>query len=128
MAGLDMTPLVPGGRQVIQGYGDGGFRINGVAYRGGVVVFAERTLAWRVGAAVDVTIETLPLDEAEAPRIDILLVGCGARFMDEPSGLRADLRARSVALEWMDTGAACRTFNELLSENRRAAAALIAVD
>jgi uncharacterized protein len=33
-----------------------------------------------------------------------------------------------VALEPMDTGAACRTYNVLMAEDRRVAAALIAVD
>jgi uncharacterized protein len=41
--------------------------------------------------------------------------------------LRAAVRARGLALEWMDTGAACRTFNVLLAEGRPVAAALLAV-
>ena len=59
---------------------------------------------------------------------EILLVGCGARFGPAPAGLARTLRAAGVALEWMDTGAACRTFNVLLAEDRLAAAALIAVE
>jgi len=45
-----------------------------------------------------------------------------------PSGLGEALRQQGMVLEWMDTGAACRTFNVLLGEDRRIAAALIAVD
>lgn len=56
------------------------------------------------------------------------MLGCGARFMPPPSGLRDALRAMGVALEWMDTGAACRTFNVLLAEDRGAVGALIAVE
>ncbi len=63
---------------------------------------------------------------AEGP--EILLVGCGPCFLAEPAGLRAALREAGAVLEWMDTGAACRTFNVLLAEDRRAAAALIAVE
>ncbi len=44
-----------------------------------------------------------------------------------PPALRAALRAAGVALEAMDTGAACRTFNVLVAEERRVAAALIAL-
>ena len=40
--------------------------------------------------------------------------------------LRAALRARGIVTEAMDTRAACRTFNVLLAEDRRVAAALIA--
>ncbi len=56
------------------------------------------------------------------------MLGCGARFAPPPKGLREGLKAQGVALEWMDTGAACRTFNVLLAEDRGAAAALIAVE
>jgi uncharacterized protein len=106
---MDITPIVGEGRQLINGYGGGGFRIAGTAYRGSVLVsFAE------VRAATD--------------EIDLLLLGCGASmtFLAEP--LRAELRAAGIVTECMDTGAACRTFNVLLAEGRRVAAALIAVE
>jgi uncharacterized protein len=125
MSGLDITPLVGQGRQLIQGYGDGGFRVAGKVHRGSVLVFAERTLAWPVVTADAVTVASLPA--ADLADVDILLVGCGDRFVAPPPPLGPDLKALGVALEWMDTGAACRTFNVLLSEDRRAAAALIAV-
>jgi len=60
--------------------------------------------------------------------LDVLLVGCGPRFLPPPAGLVRALRESGIGLEWMDTGAACRTFNVLLAEERRVAAALIAVD
>lgn len=65
---------------------------------------------------------------ANADDIDILLVGCGPTFAAIPKGLRAALKDAGIILEWMDTGAACRTFNVLVAEERRVAAALIAVD
>lgn len=57
-----------------------------------------------------------------------MIVGCGKTFFPPPEAARAVAKAAGVALEWMDTGAACRTFNVLLGEERRVAAALIAVD
>jgi uncharacterized protein len=124
---LDITPLVPAGRQVIEAYGGGGFVIAGARYAGSVIVFAERTLAWPPAVAADVTEETLaPLFATPSPA-EILVVGCGAGFRPAPAPLRAAIRARGLALEWMDTGAACRTFNVLLAEGRACAAALIAV-
>jgi uncharacterized protein len=74
------------------------------------------------------TAETLHPVTTSDPATDILLVGCGPRFVAPPVGLAQALRVHGTVLEWMDTGAACRTFNVLLSEGRRAAAALIAVD
>ena len=122
---MDITPLVPEGRQVIESYGDDGFRINGERHRGPVIVWPERVVPWAVGGIDDATIETLaPLFAAE-PRIDIVLIGSGAAFMLAPAALRAALGARRIAAESMDTGAACRTYNVLMAEDRRVAAALI---
>lgn len=124
---LDITPLVPAGRQMIEAYGDGGFVIAGTRYAGSVIVLPERTLAWAAVVAADVTeIALAPLFEASLPA-EILVIGCGPRFAPAPAALRPAIKARGVALEWMDTGAACRTFNVLLAEGRPVAAALIAV-
>ena len=57
----------------------------------------------------------------------ILLIGCGTTFFPPPKSLRNALKNIGTALEWMDTGAACRTFNVLLAENRNVVSALIAV-
>ena len=127
MPPADITPPVPGGSQVIEAYGDGGFRIAGRRHEGSVVVFPERTLAWPVRAAADIDVGTLPLKAGGTPPVKILLIGCGRRFVPPPPGLRPALKSLGIVLEWMDTGAACRTFNVLLAENRPAAAALIAV-
>ena len=127
---MDITPQVPEGRQLIQGYGGGGFRIAGQRHRGSVLVRRERTEAWAVADAAAVTLESLAglvrTVSDETP--EILLVGCGAKAMVPPVVLRRELRSMGVSLEWMDTGAACRTFNVLIAEERRVAAALIAVD
>lgn len=126
-SGLDISPDVPAGRQLIQGYGDGTFRIAGVVHRGSLIVWPSRVVAWAVAAADGVSIESLDPVLGDAEGTEVLLVGCGGRFLAPPAALRAALRARHLALEWMDTGAACRTFNVLLAEDRRVAAALIAV-
>ena len=125
MSGLDITPDVPQGRQIIQSYGDGGFRVAGTVHLGSVVVFPDRTVPWSITAAENVMAISLPTQDFDA--VEILLVGCGGRFVAPPLALRRSLQSHGVVLEWMDTGAACRTFNVLLAEDRRAAAALIAV-
>lgn len=115
------------GRQLIQGYGDRGFRIAGEAHRGSVIVLPERTLAWAVEEAAGITVDSLAAVTGAGAAAEILVVGCGARFCGVPEGLREGLREAGLVLEWMDTGAACRTFNVLLAEERACAAALIAV-
>lgn len=92
-----------------------------------MVVWPEGVAAWPRAAAGSITAESLEPLRAIAEPIDLLLIGCGRTFAAEPQGLRASLRGMGLALEWMDTGAACRTYNVLLAEGRRVAAALIAV-
>ena len=128
MPGLDITPLIASGRQLIEGYGEGQFRVAGQVFSGSVLVFPERTLAWPVSEPAQITLASLDAVTGGDVSIEILLVGCGARFEPAPAELARTLRAAGVALEWMDTGAACRTFNVLLGEDRRVAAALIAVE
>jgi uncharacterized protein len=89
-------------------------------------VFPDRTVSWTKPSAAELVLADLgPVVEAKP---DILLLGCGRDFVDEPPGLRKALRERGIALEWMATGTACGTFNILLAEERLVAAALIAVD
>lgn len=129
-------------RQVIESYGDGGFRISGIRYEGAVLVFPDQTLRWpapAMTAPAAALIESLapvlarpgpgqaPPHGACVPRPEILLMGCGPRIAAVPEEVRARLRAAGIVIEAMDTGAACRTYNLLLAEDRLVAAALIAV-
>ena len=124
---MDITPVVPADRQVIQSYGGGGFRITGARHAGSVLVFPGRTLAWPVTAIEAATADSLAEVFAGASKVELLLIGTGARMVAVPAALRAHFRAAGVALDAMDTGAACRTYNVLMSEERRIAAALIAI-
>jgi uncharacterized protein len=121
---MDVTPLIPADRQVIDSYGAQGFHVSGNGYGGAILVFPDATLSWEVGGLGDVTPESLrPVIEHGG--IEILLLGCGRRMAPVPSALRQALRKAGVVLEVMDTGAACRTYNVLLAEERRVAAALL---
>jgi len=121
---MELTPLVPTDRQIIERYGENGFGIAGVIYRGSVLVFPDRTLSWQVASAADVTQESLaPVIEHGGVRI--LLLGLGRSMRAMPIMLRNTLRAAGIVLEPMDTGAACRTFNVLVAEDRPVAAALL---
>jgi uncharacterized protein len=126
---VDVTPLVPAGRQIIESYGDGRFRVSGTSFAGSILVFAERTVAWPVADFAALTAASLePLRAAGiAGLVDVVLLGCGVRMGLVADSLRGPLRAAGIVLEPMDTGAACRTYNVLAAEGRRVAAALIAV-
>lgn len=124
---MDITPLIPQDRQVVHSYGNGRFRISQIEYQGSVLVLPERTLSWDVDGVADVSLASLePVFSAEPP-IEILLVGCGAMMQLLPRELRDACRHRGFGVDVMDTGAACRTFNVLIAEGRRVAAALVAL-
>ena len=125
---MDITPRIPIGRQIIQRYGGGGFFIADKRYTGSILVFQEHVLAWPVSRIDEISAENLSDVQQAADSVDILLVGCGHEMAYIGDELRATLRADGIVVEPMDTGAACRTWNVLLSEERRAAAALIAID
>jgi len=90
-------------------------------------VLPDRALPWAVLTPQAITAENLEPVARAAPPVQVLIVGCGARGVLLPAALRGAMRARGIVLEAMDTGAACRTYNVLVSEDRRVAAALIAV-
>lgn len=127
---MDLTPLIPSGRQIIETYGDGRFCITGMIYHGSVIVFPTRTLLWDVRAVDEVSIETLSpvVSDVKSGDSQLLLLGCGSRLTMIPRQLRLALRNQGLLIEPMDTGAAARTFNVLMAEGRNVAAALIAVE
>jgi uncharacterized protein len=107
-------------RPPIDGYGPGFFRIGGEAVQGPVLLTPSGLHPW---AGLD---DPGPL-LAEAGEIDVLLVGLGAEIALLPPALRASLEGAGIGVEAMATPPACRSYNVLLSEGRRVAAALIPV-
>ncbi len=125
---MDITPPVGADRQLIQGYGDGGFRVSGTRHKGSILVLPRLTLAWSIENIDNLAIEDLaPVRDAVEP-VGVLLLGCGATGALIDPELRARVREWGVVIEAMGTGAACRTYNVLLTEDRDVAAALIAID
>jgi uncharacterized protein len=118
---MELTPLVQPGRQIIERYAPSGFRVSGTVYLGPVLVFPDRTASW-VGAAMT---EAGLAAVVEHGGVELLLLGLGRRMSPVAAALRASLKARGIAIEAMETGAACRTYNVLLAEDRRVAAALL---
>lgn len=122
---LDISPFIPTGRQVIQSYKGGLFRVGNADYVGPILVFPDRTLAWAAPAFSELTLDHFaPIIQA-GPLVQVLLLGCGDTMRLPSSALRNQLKDAGVVIEAMDTGAACRTFNVLMGEDRRVAAALL---
>lgn len=111
---------LPAGGGAIQGFRGQGFRVGGVDYPSGVVASAAGGAAW---AATDLD----ALSEADLPggELDLLILGTGPTMRRPPPALVKAAAARGLAVEAMDSRAAARTYNMLLAEGRRVAAALL---
>ncbi len=122
-----VTGVIGATRHVITGYGDGGFRIGERRHEGSLIVFPDAVIAWPVAAIEDVTPADLANVLARSSRVDILLLGCGEESDVPARNVREFLRPHGIVVDSMTTGAACRTYNILMAEERRVAAALVAV-
>ena len=126
---MDVTPLVPAGRQIVESYGGGRFKVSGRLFQGAIIVLPDRTMDWLAASVEALTPDVLAAvsEAGRAGRVDLLLIGCGAKMKPVSAAIRQTMRAAGIVVETMDTGAACRTFNVLAAEGRQVAAALIAV-
>ena len=111
----------------IDAYGDGGFRFGGMSHRGSLLCFPDGIWAWPVGDAKQLNEEVLAAVFNRAQTLDFFLIGAGRDPWPLPDALRQRFRDLSLSVDTMPTGAAVRTYNILLAENRRVGAGLIAV-
>ena len=127
---MEITALQPSqDRQILQAYGKGGFRVSDVQWAGAIIVFPTRTVSWNVKTLADLTVDAFaPVKEATDPPIELVLIGTGPRMALLPSKFQAALRAMGFSIDVMETGAACRTYNVLIGEERRVAAALLPIE
>jgi uncharacterized protein len=112
----------------IEAYGNGGFRFGGMSHRGSLLCFPDGIWAWPVTRVSELTEAALAPALARAGTIDFFLIGGGRDPFVLPERLRARFKELSLSVDAMTTGAAVRTYNILLAENRRVGAGLIAVE
>lgn len=115
------------GHYELDAYGNGGFRFGGMSHRGSVLMLPSGVRAWPVTSLAELTLASLAPALAEAAEIDLLLIGTGEQLAPPEAELIAALRAGGLRIDVMSTSTAARTYNFLVSEGRKAAAALIAV-
>jgi uncharacterized protein len=111
----------------IEAYGNGGFAFAEMSHRGSLLCLPDAIWAWPVVKPEEIDRTSLARIFAAANGIDTLIIGTGTEVWLPPSDLRAALRRVDVVLDAMLTGPAIRTYNIMMGERRRVAAALIAV-
>lgn len=116
------------GLHPIDAYGRGGFRFAGMSHRGSLLCLPSGMSAWTVASPREIDETALEPVFVEAAVIDLFIIGVGPEPWPLPESLRRRFRELPLNHEVMTTGAAVRTYNVLLAERRRIAAALIAVE
>jgi uncharacterized protein len=98
-----------------------------MSHRGSLLCLPDAIWAWPVTNPSEIDEYSLSRVFAAANKIDTLIVGTGTDVWVAPGPLREALRRAHVGLDFMQTGPAIRTYNIMIGERRRVAAALIAV-
>jgi uncharacterized protein len=111
----------------IEAYGKGGFVFDSMSHRGSLLCLPDAIWAWPVTKPAEIDKTSLARIFAAANGIDTLIIGTGTDVWLPPPALREALRSVRVVLDTMQTGPAVRTYNVMIGERRRVAAALIAV-
>lgn len=125
---MSLTDARYPGRAPIDAYGGGGFRFADMSHRGSLICLPDEIVGWALSDPNALALSDLePVLAVLAPP-GFLILGTGASQIFPSRDIRRAFVERGIGLEPMDTGAACRTYNVLLAEDRPVAAALIALE
>lgn len=113
----------PATYNTITAYGEDYVQVNAQRYQTSLIVLADRILDWPVEGFERLAEQSFALLLEEKP--EIVLLGTGARQRFPHPRLTAALAHAGIGVEVMDLKAACRTYNILVAEERKVAAALL---
>jgi uncharacterized protein len=114
---------LPGATNTITGYGDDYVAVNGERHESSLIVTADEVRRWDVSAFEGLCPEDF--ERLKGLGVEIVLLGTGPRQRFPHPRLTVSLTRARVGLEVMDVKAACRTYNILVAEARKVAAALL---
>lgn len=114
-------------KHLISGYGSDWVQIAQLRHKKSLLVLPEQIITdWGSNNISNLTEEHF--ENIAALKPEVVLLGTGARLCFPHPRLWRCLADAGIGMECMDTGAACRTYNILMAEGRRVAAALILPD
>ena len=126
--GLEIRQAHFPGRAPIEAYGNDGFRFADMSHRGSILCLPSGIYGWEPADRAALTEDDFERLFAEANEVEVLLVGTGPSIQPLPKSLKARFRELKISSDPMSTGAAVRTYNVLLAEDRAVAAALFSVE
>jgi uncharacterized protein len=120
---VKLHQAVAGAANTFSGYGDDYVSVNGARRETSSIVLPERILDWPVESFDQLRAEDFTIFASLG--VDIVLLGTGRRQRFPHPRLTAALTRDGIGVEVMDLQAACRTYNILVAEERKVAAALL---
>jgi uncharacterized protein len=120
---VKLHATAPGAANVINAYGEGYVMVNGARHESSVIVTATEILRWE--AERFDSLEESDFDRLKDLGLEIVLLGTGPKQRFPHPRLTAGLARAGIGVEVMDLQAACRTYNILVAEARKVAAALL---
>ena len=120
---MRLTANAAAGINLVKAYSATELRINDSVVHGSCILSADQLIEqWRPTGVDELRLEDFEPIYALQP--EIILIGSGARQRFPDRKIIGKVMGRGIGVEVMDTGAACRTYNILVSEDRRVVAAL----
>ena len=120
---MKLHQAVAAGANIFTGYGDDYVAVNGERREKSSIVLPDRILDWDVAGFDALRAEDFQVFSTLG--VDIVLLGTGTRQRFPHPRLTAPLARAGIGLEVMTLQAACRTYNILVAEERKVAAALL---
>jgi len=113
----------PSALNTFTAYGEGYVMVNSQRFEENLIVLPEKILPWEVAGFA--ALKESDFEVFFDMKLEILLLGTGPKQRFPHPRLGQELAARRIGIEAMDLQAACRTYNILMAEERRVAAALL---
>ena len=120
---MKFTQQRPEGINLIRRYGADFIALGDAEIRESCLIMASEFSPWAPRSVDELTVEHFQALFALRP--EVVVLSTGARQVFPRAALRAEFATRKIGLEVMEIGAACRTYNVLVSEERRALAAIL---
>lgn len=109
----------------ISAFGDGGFRFGAMSHLGSLLVLPDGMRAWNVGDVLKP--EDFVGIIAVKSQVDFVLLGTGTMMARPPRDMLAFFKTEGLNMDFMSTSSAVHSYNVMLAEGRRLAAAMVAV-
>jgi uncharacterized protein len=111
--------------RIIRAYAAGSITTSHETVTRSVVLAPDSIAEWAPTASA--TIAAADIEQLCALAPELIILGTGARLVFPPQVSLAPARAKRIGIEVMDTAAACRTYNLLVTDGRKVVAGLLMI-